>query len=306
MMFQKILVPLDGSSEAEGILPYVSRIAVGLEASVVLLSVMDRDGLGMSGSQRSTLFARAELEVRNRLHNASHRLRGRAVRTEEVVVTGRAEEEVTAVAERLGCDLIAMSTHGRSVLGKGILGSVTDRVIHTATVPMLTVAQDKTRTYRGQDMLATQVIVPLDGSRLAESALPYVRDLAGKLSWQVALVRVVRPMRFLWVGDFTSGMSEDHDLLESEAKDYLRTVAESLREDGLAVEWQVLFGHPTTTILDLVRKIPHNIVALSTQGRSGFRRWFIGSLAETLVRSSGASVLMVPSSERIEQAVDNA
>ena len=300
-MFRKMLVPLDGSDEAEAILPYVSRIASGMDIGVALLSVMDRGALEMSESYYSQLFERAEQEAQSRLHNAAHQLHQDGVRTEELVVSGRADSEITGTADRLGCNLIAMSTHGRSLLGRGILGSVTDRVVHTAPIPVLTITPTKARAYHGSDTLINRLVVPLDGSALAETVLPYVQQMASMLEYTVVLLRVVRPLHYFWVGEHPPEIHEENELMENEAREYMESTAESLSQDGIDVEWRVLVGHPTTIVLEHVRDIPHSIVALTTHGRSGFRRWLIGSLAETLVRSGGDPVLIVPPPEQQEQ-----
>jgi nucleotide-binding universal stress UspA family protein len=305
-MFRKILVPLDGSDEAEAILPYVSHIASGMDIGVALLSVMDRGALEMSESYYSRLFERAEQEAKGRLHNAAHHLDQDGVAAEEIVVSGRADEEITEAAERLGCNLIAMATHGRSLLGRGILGSVTDRVVHMARIPVLTITPVKARAYHGRDTLVNHIVVPLDGSDLAETVLPYVQDMAATLGYTVVLLRVVRPLHYFWVGDHPPEIHQENDLMEKEAREYMETTAEGLSEDGVDVEWRVLVGHPTTTVLEQVRDIPHSIVALTTHGRSGFRRWLIGSLAETLVRSGGDPVLIVPPPEQLEHTTDDA
>ena len=305
-MFHKILVPLDGSDEAEAILPYVSHIASGMDIGVVLLSVMDRGAMEMSESYYSRLFERAEQEAKGRLRDAAHQLDQDGVRTEELVVSGRADEEISTSAEQLGCNLIAMSTHGRSLLGRGILGSVTDRVVHMARIPVLTITPDKARAYHGGDTLVNHIVVPLDGSELAETVLPYVREMASTLGYTVVLLRVVRPLHYFWVGGHPPEIHEENEIMENEAREYMETTAESLSQDGVDVEWRVLVGHPTTTVLEQVRDIPHSIVALTTHGRSGFRRWLIGSLAETLVRSGGDPVLIVPPPEQREYTSDNA
>ena len=305
-MFRKILVPLDGSDEAEAILPYVSHMAAGMDIGVALLSVMDRGALEMSDSYYSKLFERAEQEAKGKLHNAAHQLRQARVQIEEHVVSGRADSEIAAAAERLGCNLIAMSTHGRSLLGRGILGSVTDRVVHTAPIPVLTITPSKARAYHGSDTLVTRLVVPLDGSALAESVLPYVKEMASKLGYTVVLLRVVRPLHYFWAGEHPPEIHEENEVMESEAREYLEATAESLSRDGIDVEWRVLVGHPTTIVLEQVRDIPHSIVALTTHGRSGFRRWLIGSFAETLVRSGGDPVLIVPPPEQREQTSDDA
>ena len=301
-MFRKIMVPLDGSDEAEAILPYVSHIASGMDLAVTLLSVMDRGAMEMSESYYSRLFERAEEEAKGKLHNAAHQLKLDGVRTEELVVSGRADAEITEEADRLGCNLIAMSTHGRSLLGRGILGSVADRVVHTARIPVLTITPDKVRAYHGSDTLVTRLVVPLDGSALAETVLPYVKEMASGLGYTVVLLRVVRPLHYFWVGEHPPEIHEENALMENQARKYMEATAEGLSRDGVDVEWRVLVGHPTTTVLEQIRDIPHSIVALTTHGRSGFRRWLIGSLAETLVRSGGDPVLIVPPPEQQEGA----
>ena len=305
-MFRKIMVPLDGSDEAEAILPYVSHIASGMDLSVTLLSVMDRGAMEMRESYYSRLFERAEQEAKGRLHNAAHQLQQDGVRTEELVISGRADAEITEAADRLGCNLIAMSTHGRSLLGRGILGSVADRVVHTARIPVLTITPDKVRAYHGSDTLVTRLVVPLDGSALAETVLPYVKEMASRLGYTVVLLRVVRPLHYFWVGEHPPEINEENALMENEAREYMEATAEGLSRDGVDVEWRVLVGHPTTIVLEQIRDIPHSIVALTTHGRSGFRRWLIGSLAETLVRSGGDPVLIVPPPEQQEGAGDDA
>ena len=305
-MFRKILVPLDGSDEAEAILPYVSHIASGMDIRVVLLSVMDSGAMEMSETYFSGLYECAEQEAKGRLHNAAHQLLQDGVQTEEMVASGRPESEITGAAGRLGCNLIAMSTHGRSLLGRGILGSVADRVVHTASIPVLTVTPGKIRAYHGSDTLVTRLVVPLDGSALAETALPYVKEMASKLGYAVVLLRVVRPLHYFWVGEHSPEIHEENRLMESEAREYMEATAESFSRDGIDVEWRVLVGHPTTIVLEQVRDIPHSIVALTTHGRSGFRRWLIGSLAENLVRSGGDPVLIVPPPDQVERGDDDA
>jgi len=303
-MFRKILVPLDGSDEAEAILPYVSHIASGMDLEVTLLSVMDRGAMEMSETYFSRLYERAEQEAKGRLHNAAHQLQQEGVRTEELVVSGRADSEITEAADRLGCNLIAMSTHGRSLLGRGILGSVADRIVHTARIPVLTITPDKVRSYHGSDTLVTKLVVPLDGSALAETVLPHASEMASRLEYKVVLIRVVRPLHYFWVGEHPPEIDEENAQMENEARAYMEATAEKLSQGGIDVEWRVLVGHPTTIVLEQVRDIPHSIVALTTHGRSGFRRWLIGSLAESLVRSGGDPVLIVPPEEQVEAADD--
>ena len=96
------------------------------------------------------------------------------------VSSGSPAEDIVGVADNQDCDLIAMSTHGRSALARGVLGSVTDKVVHSTNIPVLTMTYERAETYHDPKSALTRVLVPLDGSPLAETILPYVgRSWAG-------------------------------------------------------------------------------------------------------------------------------
>ena len=293
-MIGKILVPLDGSKEAEAILPYVSTLTRGLDIPIVLLAVLDSGSLGVGRSYFSGLYKRAEAGARDRLHDVALGLAREGVRAEETIASGKSAREIIEAADRLGCGLIAMSTHGRNVLSRGILGSVTDKVVHSSHLPVLAITPERARTYRGADSTLTRIMVPLDGSPLAESVLPYVEELAAKLPLEILLIRVVQPLRLFWMDHYPAGLAEEQEAMEAEAKKYLEGLAAKLASGGLEVQWQVLIGQPAATITELARDTPHDIIAMASHGRSGITRWAMGSVAEALIRSTGDPVLVVP------------
>jgi nucleotide-binding universal stress UspA family protein len=194
-----------------------------------------------------------------------------------------------------------MSTHGRTAIGRGILGSVTDKVVHSASVPTLTITPERAEAYWQAGEAMSKIMVPLDGSQLAEESLPYVIKIARALSLKVIMVRVAK------VGGIYSAYADGYpyvgslDLekeIEDDAIEYLKTVATRLRAAGLEVEWKLLRGNPTAAIVDLARETSQDIVALTTHGRSGFTRWILGSVAEGLIRASGDPVLVIPREEK--------
>ncbi len=292
-MIGKILVPLDGSDQAEAILPYVATLARGLDAPVLLLSVLDRGSLGIGRSSYSKLYETAEAGARNRLREVAQRLAQEGVETEEAFAAGKSAKEIIASADEEGCGLIAMSTHGRNAFARGLLGSVTDEVVHSSHVPVLAITPERAKTYRGRDSTVTKVMVPLDGSPLAETVLPYVEELAQKMSLDMLLVQVVRPLHLFWMDHYPAGVAEEQEAIESQAKGYLGDIATGLAGGGLNVQWQLLVGHPATTIIELARETPHDLIALATHGRSGFSRWAMGSVAEALIRSTGDPIMVV-------------
>ncbi len=318
-MFEKALVPLDGSELGEGILPYVSQLMKGVNGSVILLSVIDPDAVELperlrhipaethanfvgrggagthphvSGEPHVTqIFDRLHEEAKRRLDEVAQELTDNGVPAESVIAFGHPAETIASIAEEKGCDLIAMSTHGRDPLARGVLGSVTDKIIHLNHRPTLTITPDRAKQYGDSGDAVTNIMVPLDGSSLAESVLPYVEFLAQRLSLEIMLVRVLKIIRdvtaLLAPGDLESD-------IEAEATGYLDAVAERLRAKSLKVKRKLLKGHPAVAIVDLARETPHDIIALASHGRSGVTRYVLGSVADTLVRVSGDPVLVIP------------
>jgi nucleotide-binding universal stress UspA family protein len=296
-MFEKILVPLGCAGLSEGILPYVSQLAKGLKAQVVFLAVIDSrsvDELPIGTvEQTGELQAHQPFELLKR--RAMARLDEGAksldddgeVTTLCVVTVGEPSEEIVRVADREGCGLIAMTTHTRSNLWRVIRVSVATRVLHSANVPTLIVAQRRTEGRRPQQTsIISKLLVALDGSRLAETVLPYVEHLARELSLEVVLVQVL-------------DRGEMHGLtaieaFEKLAGEYLQTIAEKLRTKGLTVRWQLLLhGRPAASIVDLAREERENIIVLASHGRSRPLRLIKGSVVDAVATAPESPVLVI-------------
>jgi nucleotide-binding universal stress UspA family protein len=134
-MFKKILVPLDGSKLAEGIVPRVEALAKIHDGEVTLLRVaLAHTFPGMDPTEHQVHVVR---EAEEYLAKVENNLRSVGVKVNSVVRYGNDAQEIVDHAKDRGFDLIAMSTHGRTGLGQFILGSVATKILHTATVPVL-------------------------------------------------------------------------------------------------------------------------------------------------------------------------
>jgi nucleotide-binding universal stress UspA family protein len=134
-MFKKILVPLDGSKLAEKILSRVEWLAKTHDGEVTLLRVALASSFPGSDPVQHQLNVIRESE--EYLAKAESWLRDVGVRVNSVVRYGNDAQEIVDHARDRDFDLIAMSTHGRSGLAQFVLGSVANKVINTATVPIL-------------------------------------------------------------------------------------------------------------------------------------------------------------------------
>lgn len=156
-MYEKILVPLDGSKVGEAALPYVedlvSKLAIGTKVEVILFQVVTSlSHYVIAGDTSARIpYTEKELElIKNQsmeyLNKAAENMRNKGVDVKGRVVTGSdAAEEIIKFADNENIDLIAMSTHGRSGFSRWAFGSVAGKALRASTVPMLTVrATEKT------------------------------------------------------------------------------------------------------------------------------------------------------------------
>ena len=190
--------------------------------------------------------------------------------------------------------MITMATHGRSGLNRFLLGSVAEKVLRGAANPLLLVRATEEAKSVGEAALKS-LIVPLDGSELAESVLPMVAGLAKTLDLEVELFRAYHIPYNVYADEW--GFSENYaDLLASvrdEASEYLDKKVVELKKLGVAkVSCVTKEGFAGDDIIAFGRNTPGGLIAMCSHGRSGVERWVLGSVAETVVRHSGGPVLI--------------
>jgi nucleotide-binding universal stress UspA family protein len=139
-----------------------------------------------------------------------------------------------------------------------------------------------------------RVLVPLDGSPVAESIIPFILDIAGPLDMEIVVLRVVTPV-VVQVGAPVPGViTEELAARTTEARDYLSTIAAELWGRGVRVQLRVRAGTPVKEILAAARECAADLIAMTTHGRSGLRRLVFGSVAEAVLRLADIPVLLMP------------
>jgi CRP/FNR family transcriptional regulator, cyclic AMP receptor protein len=278
-MFHHVLVPLDGSPQADTILPYVSWLAKQLHMSMTLLSVADTHGATPPGA--------GQWDGTRRLQALVNRLVDDGIQAALAVAVGGPAREILRIADDRRCNLIALSSSTESPTGQWTLGRVADKIFHASHIPLLIVPPQPAEVVAVQGRPIATLILPLDGSPVAESALPYAEDLSQKLATEVVLARAV-PFAGAYVDERTPLTGE------VEAETYLQDVVDRLRAERVAVQSRVFGGLPTEYILNLAKQTPQSLIVLTTRGRSALTRWFVGSVAEGVVRAAEVPVLVIP------------
>jgi len=300
---ERILVPLDGSPVAESALAFAELIP----ARSIRLLLVEPDTMGPTLASAPEVAAwrveRAAL-AEAYLQRAGERLQRLGRQLETMFTFGDPATRIIEEAKHV--DLVVMTTHGRGTGGRAMFGSVADRVARHAPTATMMVRGGARAIVPGP---LTRLLVPLDGSPLAEGALPTAMHLARNLRLPLHLVRVVD--RESLVGLILAGVTAERParLAEASAKEaqaYLDRWCARLAERNLAVDCRLLSGSPAVALLDLLQ--PGDLVVMTTHGRTGVRRWLLGSVADKLVRAAPGPVLIVraESGEALEEAPSSA
>jgi nucleotide-binding universal stress UspA family protein len=293
-----MLIPLDGSKTAEKVLPYARRLATVSDVAVELLGVVEMTDIAGDIASNEAPYAEALIReaVRNSteyLENLAKTMRNGKVRCN--VEQGRPEDIIIAAAAADKGTLVAMATHGRSGVTRWLLGSVTEKVLRGTLNPLLVVRATGDSKTDGEAALSS-VIVPLDGSEIAETVLSPVAALAKALELQVILVRVYGLPLATYGGDdyYVPDYLELKEQIKEEAEGYLNSQASLLQAQGVAeVSTVVIEGSAADGIIGLAHKTADNLVAMSPYGRSGLQRWVLGSVTEKVVRHCEDPVLIL-------------
>jgi nucleotide-binding universal stress UspA family protein len=235
--------------------------------------------------------------VVDRLERIAAELRLAKIAVSTSVSSGDPPEDILKEAHSARCDLIAMATHGRMGIGRGLLGSTTDRVLHASDLPLLIVRPDAAEpgSDRAHRRFPTVVLAALDGSELAEACAGPAGAIARRVRVDLRLVRAydapVTP------GDIygpPGGVEAARETAREEAQNYLERKAATLRNEGLSVAADVVSGPADTALVKTARSWPGSLLVVGSRGRSGLTRWVLGSVTEKVVRSSGRPVLVIP------------
>jgi nucleotide-binding universal stress UspA family protein len=289
-MFNKALVALDGSMLAESLLPWVAAfVPTAHSREVVLLSVIE------TGTPEQLHIAQGYL--RDKADGLEEAWKERdsvmpsitciAVRSPELDIASA----ILRYAEDNGIDLIMLSTHGHSGINRWLLGSVAEKVIRGADMPVFLgrAYPEPAKAPAGLKHL----LAPLDGSQLAEQALPYAEHLARSGPAEVTLLYVEPAQEVA-----TLSRNPRASLREANRKDvevYLDSIKSGLAGAGVQVQTKTRIGHPAEQITDEAEEESVDLIVISSHGRTGLARWALGSVADQVLHASPVPVLVIPS-----------
>lgn len=284
MAFKKIVVALDGSEASEKILPPVTGLAKSLGAELILLAVTEKDGT-IAGSEDKK-------PASDYLESLVGPLAEMGVTATTVTETGDPVGTIAAIANTQGADLVAMATHHGNAIARLFTGSVTDDVLKRANLPVLAINPDSGPAIHAG---VTSVIVPLDGSDLAEESVPVAMEIAKGCGAELVFVQSVHMPTMGVSGPGIENVGGDFIAVKERegAIEYLSGFADKAKTEGIDARTHAAIGKAAARIIEDSKDIPGSIIVITSHGRGGFKRMMLGSVADELVRDSHHPVLVL-------------
>jgi nucleotide-binding universal stress UspA family protein len=303
-MFKRLLVPLDGSKLAEAALPVAASLAQGLQVSVTLLHIVEKDPpRAVHGDAHLTNpdEALAYLEEVARRAFAPGIVVERHVHTAQV---GDVARSIVDHGQELAPELVVMCTHGRGGLRGLLVGSIAQQVVGQGAIPVLLIPA--AASWRPGSFVCRRLLVALEGSSAHDEALQPAAELARALQATLHLLVVVPTLSTLaWdqaaPGKLAPGtMSTLLELEAQRAEDHIRQHEEALRAQGVQVTVEVRRGDPSAAIVKAARRAEADLIVMGTHGRRGVDAIWAGSVTPKVSARSHLPLLLVPIPEPLE------
>jgi nucleotide-binding universal stress UspA family protein len=271
-MMKKILVALDGSENAEKALSWVRSTARREKAQVHLVRVASLEEFGREYVHVELRFAHDYLQ------GLAAKLNAAGIPCTFTARVGDPARLIVRTAEAQGCGMILMTTRGGSTIRRWAIGGVTEKVLRLSPVPVLVIRGRAVRRIR-------RILVPVDGSTLAETAVPWTARLAKLLGAKLVFVHVypAGPV----------GLRTWHQEKFEAIDRRMTRLCLDLAKKGVKASFNVQSGDPADRILAFA--VPNDLIVTTTHGAGGFKRWVFGSVAEKLIHEASIPVLVYKS-----------
>lgn len=294
-MYDRILIAVDGSDEAEHAARWGLELATRLEATVDVLHVVPRKSL------RLTKTADEKARLREHGETALSTVEALAAELDCPVssrlVEGKPAAQISDYAASQNADFVVVGRQGKTGLGKRLLGGVTEQVLHRCDVPVFVVPDASRVSEQATD--DTRVLVPTDGSENAAAATQYGATIARAYDADVHVLNVVDMQAAGGMFDAGGLEAEFVERLAAKGQEAVERVADAIRETapGLnvstAVEQTASFEGSAAGIREYVEDNGIDLVVMGSHGRSNLRRQLLGSVASTVLRTVDVPVLVV-------------
>lgn len=296
-MYKKMLVLLDGSELAEVVFKYARELSGRLDIDLDLLHVVTPQEHQQFPMRRAYIERMAEVlctEAQEVSASTSPDSVQSCILARGTVVVGNPAEEILKYVDENDIDLVMLSTRGQSGLKFWDIGSIANKVIHAAKVPVWLVPAELREEIVQDTLPVRRLVIPLSGSKISEAVIPYALDMARQRGAQTEIVLIY--------ADDVQEIIVSRDALQAKEaerakmKAYLEGVADSIRAQGFSARTEMLIGDPAEAIIDYIKDNPPQLIAMATRGRRGLSKMVFGSITEEVIHHIKKTPMLLVSS----------
>lgn len=285
-----MLVPLDGSTNAEVVMPYVIALGANMGTEIILACVA-RPGISNVEQLHQAYLERKVEQVRLRLKEYCSK---QAPDVSYRVLVGKASDEIVNYAEEIEADLIIIASRGASGQVPPLLGHISTSVLWSTGKPVLLIKAAAPEAEAKRTQLIKKILLPLDSSRAGEATIEYARLLAGAFNAELVLLQALEPVNLVIGFENLSTLGvPDNEEVKKAAIAYLAGVENRLQTAGINTSKEIVWGSAAESILDYADTNKVDLIAMSARGRSDISRWVFGSVAEKILHAGEKPLLIV-------------
>lgn len=297
-MINHILVPLDGSSLAECVLPHVMAVSQGTEAHITLMHILEMRHPRDQQAVDPLEWHLRKQEAEEYLNLLASRLKSPSATVQKVILEGSPAEVIIDFANHHAVDLIALSSHGKSGLSGWNISSVVQKIVLRSCKSILLIRAYESPAQNLAKARYERLFVGLDFSPRAEYVLPLAGSLAQFHRAELVIGMVLgKPEilhRFPLTDDELELATRIGDSNHRAASHYFEQLQSRLSVQGINLQTRLVVSENVTAALhDMVEAEKPDLVLLSAHGRTGESRWPYGSVAASFIAHGTTSLLIV-------------
>jgi len=293
-VFERILLPLDGTETGEIVLPYGEEFARELGSEIILYQVRgpqqdDQERMRMAYLDRLSSTVQEDVKKST----------AKNIEIITKVQAGEPAQNICDLVNNNKIDLIIIASVSSAGLKIGkLIGSVADHVCHTVPIPVLLIRPQVNPKAKNEQKLFTKLLVPLDGSDLSKRVLPVAEKLAETLNIPITLFEMATMMHPYNSSITVYGPIIDYTKLDADikkqAEEEMTALNKEIKQKGIDVTSIVTLGNDAAIEIEKVTEtIGADLIIMTTHGRSGLDRWIMGSVAEKVLRYGKVPLLLV-------------
>jgi nucleotide-binding universal stress UspA family protein len=297
----KVVIPLDGTNLSESALSVLPALKPLGTLTVRLVSVWEAIWEGpepeasAGGDRMKEMTEQGHSYLSAYLKQQVERVQAMGCAADYVIRQGRPAEEVLEEVHIGDVDLVVIATHGRTGIERFRLGSIADKIVRASECPTLVIGPNVHNDLGAYAI--RKITVPLDGSEIAEAALPITTYLAKAVGASIELVRAVTLPTMTSAAGMEAGNPQVIlEMLEEAAESYMARIKSELKT-GQPVETNVVLGASAEEVLRYLREHPTDLVVMTSRGRGGIARAALGSVTDRVLHGPAPVLVLRPEME---------